>query len=210
MYIPDAFRVVDRAVVERFVARYGFAVLVSETRDGLLATHVPLLLDGDGDRDVLLGHMARANPHWKHFDGDREALVIFQGPHGYVSPSWYATSPAVPTWNYAVVHAYGRPRVIEDRSRVQSMLTRVVSQYEASRDTPWKSSDLPEEYLNRMTGAIVGFEIPVDRFEGKFKLGQNRSAEDIDGLLAGLTDEGGADGCALAEFTCDVLAKKGT
>jgi transcriptional regulator len=207
MYTPDVFRVTDRKVVAQFIATYGFAVLVSQTSEGLLATHVPFLLEHEGDCDVLLGHMARANPHWRHFDGDREAIVIFQGPHGYVSPSWYATSPAVPTWNYVVVHAHGRPSVIDDRSRVQSILSRLVSRHESSLRAPWNSSDLPPEYLDRMTNAIVGFGIQVDRFESKFKLGQNRSQEDLNGLIAGLTDEGGADGRVLADFTRDALAK---
>jgi transcriptional regulator len=201
MYVPDAFRVVDREVVAGFIATYGFAVVVTHGREGPFATHVPLVLERDGDRDVLLGHVARANPHWRHFDGEGEALVIFQGPHAYVSPSWYATSPAVPTWNYAVVHAYGRPRVIDDASRVHAVLERLVTRYETStRSEPWRLSTLPPEYAERMTNAIVGFEIQVERVEAKFKLGQNRSREDIQGLIEGLVDEGGVSGRALAEF----------
>jgi transcriptional regulator len=209
MYSPDVFRVTDSEVVERFIATYSFAVLVSPTSEGLLATHVPFLLEREGGRDVLLGHMARGNPHWRQFDGDREAIVIFQGPHGYVSPSWYATSPAVPTWNYAVVHAYGRPSIVGDRSRVQSILAGLVARHESSMRAPWSSSDLPADYLGRMTDAVVGFAIQVDRFETKFKLGQNRSREDIDGLITGLMRNGSADGLALADFTREALTKKG-
>lgn len=210
MYIPDAFRVGDRDIVEQFITSHGFAVVVSQTRDGLFATHVPVLLDRDGDRDVLLGHVARANPHWRSFDGHGEALVIFQGPHAYVSPSWYGRSPAVPTWNYAVVHAYGRPRVVDDESRVRAILERLVARHEATtHPEPWTASDLPPEYVDRMTRAIVGFEIQVDRIEAKFKLGQNRSREDIEGVIAGLIDAGSSDSRALAEFTRGALATKG-
>jgi transcriptional regulator len=206
MYVPEAFRVIDREIVERFIATYGFAVVVSQSGEGSFATHAPLLLDRDGDRDVLLGHVARANPHWRSFDGASEALVIFQGPHSYVSPSWYATSPAVPTWNYAVVHAYGRPKVIEDSARVRGILERLVIRHEAAMHSePWSASVLPPEYVERMTNAIVGFEMQVDRVEAKFKLGQNRSREDIQGVIEGLVDEGGASGRALAEFTRNAL-----
>lgn len=210
MYVPDAFRVADREIVRRFIATYGFAVVVNQDREGPVATHIPLCLDRQGDRDVLLGHVARANPHWHSFDGAAEALVIFQGPHAYVSPSWYATSPAVPTWNYAVVHVYGRPRVVDDASRVRAILGRLVAQYEASMHSePWSTSALPPDYVERMTSAIVAFEMQVDRVEAKFKLGQNRSREDIQGVIDGLTTEGGAGGRALAEFTRVTLETEG-
>jgi transcriptional regulator len=205
MYVPEAFRIADREVIERFIASHGFATLVSQHGEGPFATHVPLLLDRDGDRDVLLGHVARANPHWRSFDGESEALAIFHGPHAYVSPSWYATSPAVPTWNYAVVHVYGRPRVIDDGSHVRALLERLVARYESTRAQPWSASELPPEYMERLTKAIVAFEMPVDRIEAKFKLGQNRSRQDVEGVIDALTDEGGANGRALAELMRAVL-----
>jgi transcriptional regulator len=203
MYVPESFRVRDRDVIEGFIAAHGFAVLVSQTSDGLFATHVPLLLERRDSGDVLVGHMARANPHWRHFESGGEALVIFQGPHAYVSPSWYATSPAVPTWNYSVVHAYGRPAVVAEAARVRAIIDALAAQYESARATPWSTRDVPAEYVDRMVAAIVGFEIPIERFEGKFKLGQNRSPEDVAGALAGLSREGGPDGNALADFTRD-------
>ncbi|HMI86048.1 MAG TPA: FMN-binding negative transcriptional regulator [Polyangiaceae bacterium] len=205
MHIPSAFRVVDRGVLERFMGEHGFAAIVSQTDNGLLATHVPLLLEQEGDDCRLLGHMARANPHWRYFDDRQEAMVIFQGPHGYVSPSWYATAPAVPTWNYAVAHVYGRPRVIEDRSRLRALLEQLVARYESSMPAPWSAARLPPEYLEHMTDAIVAFSISVDRIEGKFKLGQNRSREDREGVIAGLTNEGGNDGLALATLARQLL-----
>jgi transcriptional regulator len=210
MYLPEAFRVVDREIVHRFIATYGFAVVVSQGREGPFATHVPLVIERDGDRDVLLGHVARANPHWRSFDGKNEALAIFQGPHAYVSPSWYATSPAVPTWNYAVVHVYGRPRVVEDGARVRVILERLVAQYEAAMQSePWSTAALPPDYAERMMTAIVGFEMEVDRFEAKLKLGQNRSREDIQGVVEGLTDRGGPSDRALAELMRAALSTEG-
>lgn len=201
MYIPDAFRVAEWETVAGFIESYGFAMVVNQSPQGPFATHLPLLLERLSDGDVLIGHLARANPHWRLFDGRDEVLVVFQGPHAYVSPSWYSTVPSVPTWNYAVVHVYGRPRVVEDTSRVRASLDRLVEQHEPSTGPQrWRVSDLPPEYAERLTSAIVGFEIPVERFEAKFKLGQNRSREDIEGVLKGLVDEGGASGRALAEF----------
>jgi transcriptional regulator len=154
----------------------------------------PLLLDRD--QGVLLGHLARGNPQWESF-GEIEALAIFSGPHAYVSPSWYATAPAVPTWNYAVIHVSGVPRLLTpDRTREVVDLT--VRKFEAGRRAPW-SGDLPDEFLRRMLAGIVGFEMPVARVEGKFKLGQNRSAADQAGMLAGLRGDG-AEAALLAEF----------
>ncbi|HMI94803.1 MAG TPA: FMN-binding negative transcriptional regulator [Polyangiales bacterium] len=208
MYVPESFRVPDRAVIAGFIAAHGFAVLVSQTEQGPFATHVPLLLERAETGDVLVGHMARANPHWRHFERGAEALVIFQGPHAYVSPSWYAASPAVPTWNYSVVHAYGRPAVVADTTRVRAIIDALAAQYESARATPWSTRDVPDEYVDRMIAAIVGFEIPIERLEGKFKLGQNRSPEDIAGALAGLQREGGPNGGALADFTSSELARR--
>ena len=115
MYIPAAFRVSEEATILSFIERYDFSTIVtSSASDGMVATHVPVLVKRDGDRVVLQGHVARANEHWRSFDGRTQALAIFHGPHGYVSPTWYAGGDNVPTWNYAVVHAYGRPRLLED------------------------------------------------------------------------------------------------
>ena len=175
MYIPERFHITDRELIERFVDEHGFGVLVSQNGAGPFATHVPLLVERRGEDSVLVGHVARANPHWRGFDGQAEALAIFRGPHAYVSPAWYATSPAVPTWNYAAVHAYGRPRVIEDESAVRAMLGRLVARHELERAAaPWSLAELPAEYLDKMVRAIVAFEMPIERVQAKFNLGQNR------------------------------------
>jgi transcriptional regulator len=209
MYIPNAFRIADRQTALRLIARYDFATLVSHADEGFFATHLPFMLEQSGERELLCAHMARANPHWHHFDGTREAIVIFQGPHAYISPSWYASSPAVPTWNYAVVHVHGRPRIVEARTRVASILERLVARHESPMCQPWSTSAVSAEYLERMTNAIVAFEIDIDRVEAKFKLSQNRSEEDVEGVIRGLTSEGGQEGSALAEFTRDARARSG-
>ncbi len=196
MFIPSSFRIDDRNTLLAFIERYGFATLISTDPNGVpFATHVPLLLDRSSE--TLLGHIARANPQWEMF-GDRESLAIFHGPHAYVSPSWYTVAPAVPTWNYATVHVYGTLRVL-DSDRTADVVERLVSKYEMHRPTPWPG-DMPDDYRRRMLAGIVGFEMPLTRIEGKFKLGQNRSAEDRAGTIAGLRADGG-EATEFAAFT---------
>lgn len=178
MYIPPDFQVTDEALLHDLIERFGFATLVTVGDGRLLATHLPLLVDrAAGDHGTLIGHMARANDQWEGFARGGEALAIFQGPHGYVSPSWYQTQPSVPTWNYMVVHAHGAPRVIEGEAQTREVLRRLVAKYEASFDEPWPM-DLPEPYLKSMIQGIVAFEILLTRLEGKFKLNQNRPRHD--------------------------------
>ncbi|HWA98115.1 MAG TPA: FMN-binding negative transcriptional regulator [Pirellulales bacterium] len=195
MYIPASFRVDDRAALHDFIDRYGFATLVS-VHDGMpLVSHVPLLLDRRAE--VLLGHFARANPHWKAFAAERESLAIFHGPHAYISPSWYVTGPAVPTWNYAVVHVHGTARVL-DAPRTSEVVDRMVAKYEGPRRDPWPY-DIPKDYREQLLAGIVGFELPLERVEGKFKLGQNRPTEDQVSMLEGLRGAG-SDGRQLADL----------
>lgn len=196
MFIPSSFRISDRDTLLGFIERYGFATLASTDPNGVpFATHVPLLLDREAQ--LLLGHIAKANPQWELFGG-RESLAIFHGPHAYVSPSWYTVAPAVPTWNYAAVHAYGVPRVI-DAARTADVVDRLVWKYEDHRPNPW-SGEMPDDFRRWLLAGIVGFEMPLTRIEGKFKLGQNRSAEDRAGTVAGLREEGG-EAAELATFT---------
>jgi transcriptional regulator len=200
MYVPSSFRISDENALESFIARYDFATLTSWSTAGLLASHIPVVLTRSGGKAVLVGHLARANSHWRQFDGSTEALAIFHGPHAYVSPTWYATAPAVPTWNYAAVHVYGRPRANEDREFTTGALQSLVAKHEGNRATPWRMEDLTADYYDKMARAIVAFEMPIDRIEGKFKLGQNRSLEDRLGTIQGLAAEGSPDSDALAEF----------
>ena len=149
---------------------------------------------------VLVGHVARANSHWRQFDGSAEALAIFHGPHAYVSPSWYATAPAVPTWNYCVVHVYGKPLAREEGDFTAAALRDLVARQEGARAKPWRIEDLAADLYDKLARAIVAFEMPIDRIEGQFKLGQNRSRDDRLGMLEGLDAERLPDADALAEF----------
>lgn len=189
-YVPGHFRVEDAATLERFVAENGFATLVSTGPEGLWTSHVPLLVGrGSDGRLRLEGHMARANAHWESLESAAEVLAIFGGPHAYVSPSWYAHHPSVPTWNYAVVHARGKARIVEPES-LPALLGRLTRKYEEGRPAPWRIEDLPADFTPGLLAAIVGFEIAVERLEGKFKLSQNRRPADLEGVIAALEGEG--------------------
>jgi transcriptional regulator len=178
MYIPPFTSVTDPALLHELMRRFSFATLVATHEGRPVATHLPFLVYPEvGELGTLVAHMARANPQWHEFADGNEALVIFQGPHTYISPSWYEEEVSVPTWNYAVAHAYGVPRIITEAGRVREALRALVDTHEGEFDEPW-TMDLPEEYLQRQLRAIVAFEMPITRLEGKFKLSQNRSAED--------------------------------
>jgi transcriptional regulator len=183
MYIPAHFRVEDPALLLPLMERYGFATLVTVQDGSPFATHLPLLLRRSPDR--LVGHMARANPQWRGLVQQREVLALFQGPHAYVSPSWYESAPNVPTWNYAVVHAYGTARLLEDPTEVLALLGDTVTQYESGRATPWRLEDAAD-YTQRLLSGIVAFELRLTRLEGKFKLSQNKGAADRAGVIAAL------------------------
>jgi transcriptional regulator len=183
MYLPDAFREERPEVLHEIIRRHSFATLVSHGNDDVLtASQLPFLFDAQ--RNVLRSHVARANPQWQGFAQEGEALVIFQGPHAYVSPSWYETKQAVPTWNYVTVHAYGTPRLVEG-DELRRIVEDTVRQYEAAQPMPWLMP-LPEEYVANMLRGVVGFEIPIARLEGKLKLNQNRRAADVAGVINAL------------------------
>jgi transcriptional regulator len=199
MYLPASFRVEDQAQIEAFLRRHDFGTVVSAPAAGMVATHLPLVVRREPAGLVVTGHVARANPHWKLMDGQGEALVIFQGPHGYVSPTWYPAGPAVPplpTWNYTVVHAHGRPRAVDEPAVVRALMAEIVARYEES----WRMDDLPAEFIARMVAAVVAFEMPVERLEAKFKLGQNRGAEDRASVINGLRRAANPGAAALAAF----------
>lgn len=200
MYIPAAFRVEDPSKLAAFIERHSFATLITHDGNAPFASHLPMLFRPDvGEHGTLVSHMARAKPHWQHFASGGEVSVVFHGPHIYISPSWYQTELAVPTWNYATVHTYGVPEIFSEHGRVASLLRESVAAYESSFEQPWPG-DLPEEFRDKLMQAIVAFEIPVTRIEGKFKLGQNRPAADSQGVFYALTRSGDADSLALARM----------
>lgn len=193
MYTPKSFAETDPAVLHDFMQANNFAALVSQSEDGgLVATHLPLMFhpergaDGNG---ALIGHIARANSQWKNLSPEREVLVIFQGPHTYITPSWYEHMPNVPTWNYAVVHAYGTPRLIEDHGELLTLLREVVGHHEAGFEQPWPMSNVEsdEKYMDTHLRSIVGLEICITRLEGKFKMSQNRTENDQARVMAALS-----------------------
>ena len=177
LYVPPHFAAHDPDRLFEFVQRHAFATLVSGGDDGLQVSHIPFVAErGDAGRLRLLGHVARANEHWQSLEGASEVLAIFHGPHGYVSPGWYEQHPAVPTWNYAVVHARGKATLM-DEAELHELLMRLSSVYEEGRPNPWKMSAQPADFISGLLKVIVGFAIDVERIEGKFKLSQNRPRE---------------------------------
>jgi transcriptional regulator len=191
MYTPSYFKDEDLASLHGQIEGTRLATLVTVDDSGLLASHIPLLMDrGQGPNGTLYGHLAKANPQWQALATGTQALLIFQGADAYISPSFYAAKAehgkVVPTWNYLAVHAYGRAEVFTDPQRLLSIVTGLTDKHEADRAAPWAVSDAPADYIEKMLGAIVGFAIPIERLEGKRKLNQNRSAEDIAGVAKGL------------------------
>jgi len=198
MYIPKAFREDDISRLHTFMEAYSFATLVTQHEGMPFATHLPFLLDAErGPNGILLAHMARANPQWHDFASAQEVLVIFQGPHTYISPSWYEVELSVPTWNYAVVHAYGLPHLIEDGEELYKLLKTLIQTHEANFEKPWPFQ-LPDDYLQKMMRGIVGFEIEITRLEGKFKLSQNRTETERENVIAALQES--TNTAALAEL----------
>jgi transcriptional regulator len=184
VYVPKSFEVSDANAARELVRTHPFATLVTMDRESgaPFAGHVPLLLDGDD----LVGHLARGNPQWRQLQSGEPVTAIFHGPHTYVTPSWYSGG-GVPTWNYAVVHARGRARLVEDFRGLIRILGALTERFEGAEPSPWRFT-LPEDLRSEenLTGAIVGFRIEKPVLEAKFKLSQNRSPEDHEGVLAGL------------------------
>jgi len=191
LYNPREFREERVEVLHELMRREGFAALVTTGPVGPEASHIPMFLDpAPAPLGTLRAHVARANPQWRELGAGPAALAVFIGPHHYISPSWYPSTSehgrTVPTWNYAVVHARGRLRVVEDRSWLRRHVEELVTREEARFAHPWKVSDAPAEYIEGMLSAIVGLELTIERLEGKWKLGQNRPEADRAGAIAGL------------------------
>ena len=193
VYLPPAFAENRDEVLIAHIERHEFGLLVSNgarpaNNAELIASQIPFLVAHRNGRVLLQGHLARANPQVADLEG-AEVLAIFPGPHAYVSPGWYEAGPAVPTWNYASVHAYGTARAIADRDWLRDVLDRLSTRHEARETAPWRMRDLPQAYLEAMLGGIVGVEIEVSHLEGKFKLSQNRPAVDRPRIIAALEQQ---------------------
>lgn len=186
MYIPTHFREEDTIKLHALVQSFPFATLVTVQEGKPFATHLPVILDTErGEFGTLRGHMARANPQWKDFAQETEALLIFQGPHAYISPAWYEAFPAVPTWNYVVVHAYGTPRVVENAE-----LREILRDSMTFFDQTERLEALPDDYVERMMKGIVGFEMEITRLEGKAKMSQNRPQQEQENVITALQQTG--------------------
>ena len=191
MYVPSFNRIEDRALLIEAMRAWSFAVIFGLDEHGSpIATHLPLVIHDQGEHGIIEGHFARANPHWKSLAG-HETLVVFSGPHSYVSPSLYANPQSVPTWNYIAVHATGTAELIEDNVGKDSLLRNLIAAHEPAYAQQWDS--LPESYHASMLKNIVGFRIPITRIDGKFKLSQNRPDADRENIFrahaAGSPDE---------------------
>ena len=204
MYQPDHFRVDDVVQMHALMRQRPFVVLVSAGPAGLHGSHLPTVLKDEGEFGVIECHLARANPHCKELAAASEALMIFQGPQGYITPNWYSTKAetgkVVPTWNYAVVHAYGRPEVMEDRTWLRRHVTELTARQESGELTPWKPSDSPETFIEAMLRAIVGFRFAIVRIEGKWKMSQNRETKDREGVARGLRNRAEGDDLEIADI----------
>lgn len=195
MYNPSSFKETDLNVLFEFIKKYNFGILFSQHSNSPWATHLPFMIDTNrGEKGTLIAHFAKANKHWKHINEVDELLVVFQGPHTYISPSWYVNRDEVPTWNYATVHARGTATILHDKNALHNMVTRLTHFHEDQIESDWDLSEVSEkEYQTDLKG-IVGIEINISSLEGKFKFNQNKKEEDqlqviknLDKL--GLTDE---------------------
>ena len=199
MYIPSAFEEKDPGKLFDFMQAYSFGLLVSLHQGEPFASHLPFLLErSSGPHGALLGHMARANPHWRDLDG-KEVLVVFSGPHTYVSPTWYESDHVVPTWNYVAVHAYGAFRLVEDADTLTRILAATVATYERDMPTPW-SIDSSSDYFGKMLRGIVGFRVEISRLEGKWKLNQNHPQERRDKVIRVLEQSPSPDAREIARL----------
>ena len=202
MYVPPLFKEDRIDVLHDAIRRTGLATLVTLAADGLIASHVPMLLDPDpAPYGTLIGHLARPNPQAHGAVPGVQGLAIFQGPDVYITPSWYATKrengKVVPTWNYVAIHAHGPVEFFDDTERLRDVVTRLTEREEQARADPWAVSDAPAAFIDGMLKGIVGFALPIARLEGKWKMSQNRPAQDRAGVVAGLEQQGREDVAAL-------------
>lgn len=208
MYIPTAFAENDVTKLHDFIEQNSFGLLVSQVNGLPFASHLPFLLDRhEGSQGRLVGHMARTNPQWVEVGG-QTTLVIFSGPHAYISPTWYEAEQVVPTWNYVSVHAYGNVQVIEDEASLLDIVQRSVRVYERSMPQPW-SFDGSSTFVKRLLAQIIGFRIEIGKLEGKWKLNQNHPVERRRKVVGALQEQGDENSLAIAAVMQAMLAREG-
>ena len=205
MYVPKHFEETSVEVLHELIRAHSLGALVTSSSNGLNANHIPFIVHPEPEPyGTLRGHIARANPLWRDFSLGVESLVIFQGPEAFISPSWYRTKTetgkVVPTWNYAVVHAHGALRIVDDRAWLSELVEELTNRNEAERPNPWKVTDAPADFIAQMLGAIIGLELPIARLVGKWKVSQNRPARDREGVVEGLMQEDRDSALAMAKL----------
>jgi transcriptional regulator len=199
MYSPEHFKETNPERISALIKGNPLGMLITAPDGEPFVSHLPFILDGSaGSQGKLLGHMARANPQWQHFVEGSKVLVVFQGPHAYVSPSWYS-SPGVPTWNYAVVHLRGIPRLLEGESELEALVEQITHVHESHLPNPWKPN-LTGERRSKLLNMIVGFEIEITHIQGKFKLSQNRPPEDQRSVVDKLSQSSNQTEAAVAKL----------
>lgn len=201
MYIPKHFLVEDRGEIYDFIDHHGFGILFSTHNGSPVASHLPFQLNRDDG--CLYGHFARANEQWQDIV-DQEALIVFHGPHAYISSSWYETNQSVPTWNYVAVHAYGAIELIEDQAGIMQSLNRLVAKYEQP-DSPYQLDETNQEFTEKLSKSIVAFRMRIDRLEGKWKLSQNHSEDRQRSVIAHLERSQSEDARKIAELMTNHL-----
>jgi transcriptional regulator len=205
MYIPKQFEVTDLSTLHKLISDHPLGTWVTIADGNLEANHIPFVIDvGNGPLGTLQCHVARSNPVWQTISHQLPSLVIFSGPNAYVSPTWYPSKSehgrVVPTWNYAVVHVSGRPRVVDEPKWILEHVSLLTETHESRRANPWSVKDAPESFLNGLTQAIVGIEISIDSIKGKWKVSQNRSEADRDGVALALSHQSNSAAKEMAEL----------
>ncbi|HEY0757267.1 MAG TPA: FMN-binding negative transcriptional regulator [Ktedonobacteraceae bacterium] len=210
MYIPKHFREDNLTTLQTLMRQNSFATLVSTQEDGVpLATHLPILLESEpAPYGAFKAHLALGNPQWRTLSDEREVLVIFQGAHAYISPSWYEVELSVPTWNYAAVHAYGRPRLITEPAELYTHLSTLITTYEGNFPQPWPFEKLPMDYVEKMMKGVVGLSIEITRLQGKYKMSQNRSAREQEQVIEQLQTAADTTTREVAAIMQERLSKK--
>jgi transcriptional regulator len=209
MYIARHNQETRLPVRHALMRAHPLATLVTLNASGLIASHIPMVVEADEQNGILKAHISRANPQWRDLTSTTDALAIFAGPHHYISTAWYPGTyehgEEVPTWNYAVVHACGTLQVMEDKAWLLAHLNSLTDEHEASFPRPWKVADAPEAFIDTMLRGIVGLELPIRRLEGKWKMSQNRTLPEREGVIAGLTALATPESLATRDLVAEAL-----